>query len=116
MPASDRADRSRTQSESPSGLNGHRVAAETQLGKYGSNLGDDLRTSRKISLQSLSAIRLWEPDMAEFVMPQTQYARSGDINIAYHVIGDGPIDLLIVPGAISHLELVHELPGASRGS
>jgi len=54
--------------------------------------------------------------MAEFVMPQTQYARSGDINIAYHVIGDGPIDLLIVPGAISHLELVHELPGASRGS
>jgi class 3 adenylate cyclase/predicted esterase len=89
------------------------VAAETQLGKYGSNLGDDLRTSRKISLQSLSAIRLWEPDMAEFVMPQTQYARSGDINIAYHVIGDGPIDLLIVPGAISHLELVHELPGVN---
>lgn len=51
--------------------------------------------------------------MAEFVMPQTQYARSGDINIAYHVIGDGPIDLLIVPGAISHLELIHELPGVN---
>jgi class 3 adenylate cyclase/pimeloyl-ACP methyl ester carboxylesterase len=49
--------------------------------------------------------------MAHFVMPQTQYTHSGDINIAYHVIGDGPIDLLIVPGAISHLELILELPG-----
>ena len=49
--------------------------------------------------------------MAHFVMPQTQYTRSGDISIAYHVIGDGPIDLMIVPGAISHLELILELPG-----
>jgi class 3 adenylate cyclase/predicted esterase len=51
--------------------------------------------------------------MADFVMPQTQYARSGDINIAYQVAGDGPIDLTIVPGAISHLEVVHELPCVS---
>lgn len=49
--------------------------------------------------------------MADFVMPQTQYARSGDINIAYQVAGDGPIDILIVPGLISHLELVYDLPG-----
>ncbi|QOZ54445.1 adenylate/guanylate cyclase domain-containing protein [Bradyrhizobium sp. CCBAU 53338] len=49
--------------------------------------------------------------MAHFIMPQTQYARSGDINIAYHVIGDGPIDLMIIPGAISHIELILELPG-----
>ncbi|WP_076860675.1 adenylate/guanylate cyclase domain-containing protein [Bradyrhizobium mercantei] len=51
--------------------------------------------------------------MNDFVMPQTQYARSGDINIAYQVVGDGPIDLTIVPGSISHLELVHELPFVS---
>jgi class 3 adenylate cyclase/pimeloyl-ACP methyl ester carboxylesterase len=48
--------------------------------------------------------------MADFVMPQTQYARSGDVNIAYQVAGQGPIDVLVVPGSISHLEVVHELP------
>jgi pimeloyl-ACP methyl ester carboxylesterase/class 3 adenylate cyclase len=54
--------------------------------------------------------------MADFVMPKTQYARSGDVNIAYQVAGDGPIDLLIVPGSISHLEVVHELPWVSSNA
>ena len=49
--------------------------------------------------------------MNHFVVPQTMYARSGDINIAYQVVGEGSVDILIVPGAISHLELVYELPG-----
>ena len=49
--------------------------------------------------------------MTEFVLPETKYARSGDLNIAYQIVGEGPIDILIVPGAISHLELVYELPG-----
>lgn len=48
--------------------------------------------------------------MTDFVMPRTQYARSGETNIAYHVVGDGPIDLTIVPGSISHLEVIYELP------
>ena len=46
--------------------------------------------------------------------PETRYARSGDVNIAYQVIGDGPIDLLIVPGSISHIELTYELPEAHQ--
>ena len=33
-----------------------------------------------------------------------RYARSGDVNIAYQVIGDGPVDLVLVPGFVSHLE------------
>jgi hypothetical protein len=41
--------------------------------------------------------------VADFVLPQTRYARSGEINIAYQVVGDGPIDLIIVPGSISHV-------------
>jgi pimeloyl-ACP methyl ester carboxylesterase len=49
--------------------------------------------------------------MTDFVMPETRYARSGEVNIAYQVIGEGPIDILVVPGAISHLELVYDLPG-----
>ena len=35
---------------------------------------------------------------------ETKYARSGDLSIAYQVIGDGPIDVLWVPGFVSHLE------------
>lgn len=49
--------------------------------------------------------------MTDFAISETHYARSGEVNIAYQVVGDGPIDVLIVPGAISHLELMQEWPG-----
>ncbi|HVH64111.1 MAG TPA: alpha/beta fold hydrolase [Candidatus Dormibacteraeota bacterium] len=39
-----------------------------------------------------------------------KYARSGDVNIAYQVVGDGPIDLILVLGWVSHLAYVWELP------
>jgi class 3 adenylate cyclase/pimeloyl-ACP methyl ester carboxylesterase len=39
------------------------------------------------------------------VAPRTQYARNGDVSIAYQVLGEGPLDLVVVPGFISHLEL-----------
>jgi class 3 adenylate cyclase len=42
--------------------------------------------------------------------PKTQYARNGDVNIAYQVVGDGPIDLALVPGFISHLDLWWTIP------
>jgi class 3 adenylate cyclase/pimeloyl-ACP methyl ester carboxylesterase len=42
--------------------------------------------------------------------PATQYARSGDYHIAYQTIGDGPVDLVYVPGWISHLDLYWEEP------
>ena len=34
-----------------------------------------------------------------------RYARSGDVNIAYQVTGEGDLDLVLVPGFVSHLEL-----------
>ena len=46
--------------------------------------------------------------------PKTQYAKSGDVSIAYQVVGDGPIDLIVVPGFISHVELGWESPVAAR--
>ena len=49
--------------------------------------------------------------MADFALPETRYALSGDINIAYQTIGHGPLDIVIVPGSISHVEFHHELPG-----
>lgn len=44
--------------------------------------------------------------------PQTRYARSGDINIAYQVVGDenAPLDLVFVPGWISNVEYTWEDP------
>jgi DNA-binding winged helix-turn-helix (wHTH) protein/pimeloyl-ACP methyl ester carboxylesterase len=44
------------------------------------------------------------PHAAPFEIPRTRYARSGDVNIAYQVIGDGPIDLVFVMGWVSHLD------------
>ena len=37
--------------------------------------------------------------------PKTHYAKSGDLSIAYQVMGDGPTDVVFVPGMISHLDL-----------
>jgi pimeloyl-ACP methyl ester carboxylesterase/DNA-binding CsgD family transcriptional regulator len=42
-----------------------------------------------------------------------RYARSGDVNIAYQVVGEGPIDLVLVLGWVSHLAYVWELPALS---
>ena len=36
--------------------------------------------------------------------PRTRYARSGEISIAYQVVGDKPFDLIWVPGWISNVE------------
>jgi pimeloyl-ACP methyl ester carboxylesterase/DNA-binding CsgD family transcriptional regulator len=44
-------------------------------------------------------------------MPAIHYAHSGDIRIAYQVVGNGPIDLVFVPGFISNLEVHWEDPG-----
>jgi class 3 adenylate cyclase len=49
--------------------------------------------------------------MSEFEMPETRYALSGDVNIAYQTIGDGPVDLILVPGVVSHVEFLHEMAG-----
>src|SRR4029079_8128012 len=39
-----------------------------------------------------------------------RYAKSGDVHIAYRVFGDGPIDIVVVPGTMSHVELYWEFP------
>ena len=40
------------------------------------------------------------------VAAETRYARSGDVSVAYQVIGDGLFDVILVPGLCSHVELV----------
>jgi class 3 adenylate cyclase/pimeloyl-ACP methyl ester carboxylesterase len=48
------------------------------------------------------------------VAPQTRYARSGDLHIAYQVVGDGPIDLVYVPSWISQIEHNWDEPRVAR--
>ena len=47
-------------------------------------------------------------------MTDVRFARSGDVDIAYHVMGDGPVDLVYVEGAYTHLEVALELPQYRR--
>ena len=46
--------------------------------------------------------------------PQTHYARSGDISIAFQVFGAGPVDLVSVPGFVSNVELTWQYPPTAR--
>ena len=46
--------------------------------------------------------------------PKTQYTKSGDVHIAYQVTGTGPLDLVFVPGFVSHLEYQWEYPESAR--
>ena len=49
------------------------------------------------------------------INPETRYTKVGDVHIAYQVVGDGPIDLVVVPGWVSHLEVQYwEEPIVSR--
>jgi class 3 adenylate cyclase len=45
---------------------------------------------------------------------KTRYTRTGDLHIAYQVVGEGPLDLVYVPGWISHVELAWEEPTLAR--
>ncbi|AZO30935.1 MULTISPECIES: alpha/beta fold hydrolase [unclassified Mesorhizobium] len=72
------------------------------------NLHDELRARR-----GASPSRLTHPASAsgsEPARPPTHYVKSAGINIAYQVTGDGPIDLVYVPGWVSNLDLAWGSP------
>jgi class 3 adenylate cyclase len=48
-------------------------------------------------------------------IPDIRYTRSGEHSIAYQVLGDGPFDLLVAPGFVSHCEALWESPVVARG-
>jgi class 3 adenylate cyclase/pimeloyl-ACP methyl ester carboxylesterase len=53
-------------------------------------------------------------ETADMQVPETRYTRSRDVNIAYQVVGRGPIDLVYVPSGFHHAELVWENPPQAR--
>src|SRR5262245_52546565 len=44
------------------------------------------------------------------IRPETRYVRNGGVHIAYQVVGDGPVDVVMIPGFTSHAELAWEMP------
>ena len=46
--------------------------------------------------------------------PEIRFTRSGTVDIAYQVLGDGPLDIVVVIGWVSHLEVLWELPEAAH--
>ncbi|HWZ72941.1 MAG TPA: adenylate/guanylate cyclase domain-containing protein [Casimicrobiaceae bacterium] len=44
------------------------------------------------------------------MQPETRFTRSGSMHLAYQVVGEGPFDLVYVPGWVSHVELAWEEP------
>jgi class 3 adenylate cyclase len=45
---------------------------------------------------------------------RVRWAQSGDVNIAFRVLGDGPVDLVFLSGIFSHIEVLLEEPGLRR--
>jgi len=48
------------------------------------------------------------------VQPVTRYAKSGDVNVAYQVFGDGPLNLVLAPLFVSNIEVLWERPDIAR--
>lgn len=48
-------------------------------------------------------------------LPATRYARSGDVSLAYQVVGEGPFDVVFVPPHVSNVELVWDIPPRAEG-
>lgn len=46
-------------------------------------------------------------------VPTTRYVKSDDVHVAYQVLGEGPLDLLFVPGFVSHIEAAWQNPDGS---
>ena len=80
---------------------------------------DDVPPNRRPAAIDLppTAVRHEPAPRFEFPLerpPETMYARSGDVNIAYQVIGDSPLDLVFVMGWVSHLEYFWREPSFAR--
>src|ERR1700722_8661937 len=78
------------------------ASAQIRCRMPGSTAGDDLSKIRP------------NAGGTGMLRPETRYARSGDVHIAYQVVGDGPFDIVFVQGFISNLEVHWEDPGLSH--
>jgi pimeloyl-ACP methyl ester carboxylesterase len=71
-----------------------------------------LRTLGDVRLAVAASVETYTTFVID--VPETRYAKSGSVNIAYQVAGDGPFDLVHVPPFVSNLELQWENPAERR--
>lgn len=93
---------------------GYRFAAEVTLRESESSATFDSQEARSASHPTVThdATRSIAPFLKH--PPETKYAKSGDINIAYQIIGNAPLDLVFVMGWVSHLEYFWAEPRFAR--
>ena len=72
---------------------------------------DDGPIDRLVGLDESSLPRL---EALPLKVPETMYAKSGNVNIAYQVVGEAPLDLVFVMGWVSHLEYFWKEPSFAR--
>lgn len=71
---------------------------------------------RKVGVANRTALAalLGGRQAERFPLPETRYAANGEAHIAYQTIGDGPKDLLFIPGFVSHVETAWTWPAQAR--
>jgi hypothetical protein len=83
-------------------------------GGFGTELKHSLQALRASSITQGSLL-VFAADFRSVDSPETCYARTADgVHLAYQVVGDGPIDLLYVPGWVNHVEWAWENPTYGR--
>src|ERR1700724_1615249 len=77
--------------------------------------GVPLATPGHVGITSPCVTLAWRNTGTELMTsPETRYARSGEVRIAYQVVGQGPLDLVFLPGFVSNLEVQWEDAGFSH--
>ena len=92
-------------------LRAYRELRSTLIDQLGIEPGPELRELEAQILRQDSALE-YRPaqQTGPCAQPETRYAENGDIHIAYQVLGAGKRDIVFVPGAMSHLDLLWEDP------
>lgn len=91
-----------------------RVEAKTPKSREPTPPVESVESEEQVERSAYKPERLSRFELALDRPPETMYARSGDVNIAYQVIGDAPIDLVFVMGWVSHLEYFWREPSFAR--
>ena len=89
------------------------------IGEIRKALGDDAQSPTYIETAHRRGYRFIArvedaPGTLAHPAPSVHYARSGDVNIAYQVVGRGPVDFVFVMGWVSHLEYFWNEPAFAR--
>jgi pimeloyl-ACP methyl ester carboxylesterase/DNA-binding winged helix-turn-helix (wHTH) protein len=99
------------------GPGGARVAAAVTRGAEGDGAAESQAATPagfELPLLHLGRETGRAGDYARERLPETMYARSGEVNIAYQVVGDAPLDLVFVMGWVSHMEYFWREPSFAR--